>query len=119
MAKKTNDLDIHTFQIVPADESSVATPRFEELEEEKAIPAVKKSTSFKEISEAKVSARNKPNLMSKIAPKKKSVKTNASPSKAVKAPSDNKTNEILKGLLFGMGIVFVFIVADAVMLTMK
>lgn len=123
MAKKTNDLDIHTFQIVPADESSVATPRLDEVEIDKSFGGVEKSTSFKELSKEKISAKNRPKLASKIS---KSIGGKIKPSSEklkssleVTKNSKDKTTEILQGLVMAVGLALVVIVIDYVTILLK
>lgn len=101
MAKENNDLEVQTFVIIPADESSVASPRLKE-EEDTSFKGIKKSTSFSEITERGIAKKNKPSIRSKL-PKGKQISS---------VSKSNKIGDVLDIAVMGMGLALVFVVID-------
>lgn len=101
-----DDINIQTFQIHAADDST-ATPRLESKVEDETFNGLKKSSSFQELSEKKVSGKSK---------SKGNGNLKRSSSSRTKV---DKTNEILQGLSIGVGIALIAMVIDFLYLFLK
>lgn len=101
------NIDIQTFQIHAADESTAATPRLEPKAEDASFSGLRKSSSFQELTEKKVSNKTKSRSRDKLK-KAQDLKNNTT-----------LTNNILVGITYGVGAAFVVVIIDAIMLVLK